>query len=147
MKKDVIEVSEKELCKCKTHWSALLWPALLGIFFFLLFISSLGNKDEIGYAFVFLFVAIITFGIPFLRIKTNNLVLTDKKIYGKTGILKTQSLTAPISKIQTVNINTGLLGKILGYSDLEIHCITGVYCFKKQSNAKEMQNAIINSIK
>ena len=36
---------------------------------------------------------------------------------------------------------------MFGYSDLEIHCITGVYWFKKQKNAEGMQKAIFDLIK
>ena len=139
--------NEDIVYECKTHWIALLLPSIVAIFFFLLFITGLTNAEIRETSFLFLVIALLSFGIPFLRVKTDHLVLTDKQIYGKTGIIKTQSLTAPISKIQTVNINTSLLGRILGYSDLVIHCITGVYYFKKQANAKEMQNAIINAIK
>lgn len=147
MKKLSNNPTEKIICESRTHWVALVIPAIIGIFFFLMFIEAVLDPESRSSSFIFLLIAILAFGIPFLNVKTNHLILTDKRIYGKTGIIKTQSLTAPISKIQTVNLNTGLLGRILGYSDLVIHCITGVYCFKKQANAKEMQNAIINTIK
>ena len=139
--------NENVVFECKTHWIALLWPTIIAIFFFLLFVTGLTDPENRSYSLVFLAISLLSFGIPFLRVKTDHLVLTDKQIYGKTGILKTQSLSAPISKIQTVNIHRSLLGRVLGYSDLEIHCVTGIYDFRKQSNAREMQNAIINVIK
>lgn len=139
--------NENVVFECKTHWIVLLWPTIIAIFFFLLFVTSISSVGDLAYSLFLLALALLIFFIPFLRVKTDHLVLTDKQIYGKTGIIKTQSLSAPISKIQTVNINSSLLGRILGYSDLEIHCITGIYDFKKQSNAREMQNAIINAIK
>ena len=147
MNKGNVNTGEDIVYECKTHWIALLLPSIIAIFFFLLFITGLTDAENRSYSFVFLVISLLSFGIPFLRVKTDHLVLTERQIYGKTGIIKTQSLSAPISKIQTVNINTSLLGRILGYSDLVIHCITGVYYFKKQANAKEMQNAIINAIK
>lgn len=147
MKENTKEANEKVIYECKTHWMVLAKPMIIGAFFFLLFVTGVTDKETRNFSFVFLISAILVFGIPYLRVKTNHLVLTDKRIYGKTGIIKTTSLTAPISKIQTVNIDRGPLGRVLGYSDLEIHCVTGIYRFKKQSNAQEMQNAIINVIK
>ena len=79
--------------------------------------------------------------------RSNKLVLTDKRLYGKNGILKVQKLSVPVDKVQYVNINQGILGKILGYSDIKINAITGTYVFKKQKNSEEMQNAILNSMK
>lgn len=145
--KEKLEANEKIIFECKTHWIALLLPAFLSIFTLIMFIPAFLSKENREDSFILLIMSILLFGIPYLRVRTNRLVLTDKRIYGKSGIIKTTSLTAPISKIQTVNIDKGILGRILGYSDLEIHCITGIYKFKKQSNAQEMQSAIINSIK
>jgi len=139
--------TERTIYECKTHWIAMVIPAIVGLLFlFSGIVGMTGTKNKES-AVGFLIIAIIAIGFPFLRIKTNKLILTNKRIYGKTGIIRIQSLTSPIEKIQTVNIDKGLLGRVLGYADIKIHCITGVYIFKKQSNAEEMQNAILNTIK
>ena len=109
-----IRENENIVFECKTHWIVLLWPTIIAGFFFLMFIVGLFDAEIRGASFSFLVMALLVFGIPFLRVKTDHLVLTDKQIYGKTGIIKTQSLSAPISKIQTVNINSSLLGRVLG---------------------------------
>ncbi len=141
------ELNEEKIFECKTHWSCLICPAIISFFFVMASLMGLfeESEDRIFYL-VFLILSLLIFFIPFLRVKTNHLVLTSARIYGKTGILKTKSLTAPISKIQTVNINKGIFGRIFGYADININCITGIYVFKKQSNAEEMQNAILNMI-
>lgn len=139
--------NEKIIYECKGHWTEMIGPAIIAFFFFLGFIAMVTEDELRSDSWVSLLFFALSLGLPYLRMRSNKLVLTDKRIYGKTGIIKTKSLSAPISKIQTVNINTSFMGRILGYSDLTIHCITGVYVFKKQSNAQEMQNAIINTIK
>lgn len=139
--------NEQTIYECKTHWIAMVAPVIIGLLFLVMGIIGLTGTKNQQVAFSFLVIGIICIGYPSLRIKTNKLVLTNKRIYGKTGIVKSQSLSSPVSKIQTVNIETSLLGKIFGYSTLTIHCITGVYIFKSQTNAKEMQGAILNTIK
>lgn len=146
MKKEV-NINEKIIYKCKTHWMALLIPGIIGVIFFLMGAIGLTGTKNKEVAIFFLVFAIAALFLPFFQFKTNKLILTDRRIYGKTGIIRTQSLTSPIQKIQTVNIDKGILGRIFGYADITIHCITGVYIFKKQSNAEEMQNAILNTIK
>lgn len=111
------------------------------------FITALSNPNDRSISIWFLLFAVASFGIPFWKIKSCRLVLMDKRVYGKTGIIKTKSLSVPLSKVQTVNIDKKLFGRIFGYADITIHCITGVYIFKKQSNAEGMQNAILNTIK
>lgn len=146
MKKEISELNEQIVCECKTHYIALLIPAIIGILFFLLSIISVIMIPIYAiYPFItFLLCFIIVLGFSFLKIKTSCLILSDKRIYGRAGIIKVQSLSAPISKIQTVYIKKGILGRILGYGDIKIHCVTGIYIFKKQINAEEMQNAILN---
>lgn len=138
-------LNEQIIYQCKPHGISILWPAIVG---FCLFAGSVGSSENkiAGLAGGLILAALVLF-IPIIRVKSNSLVLTDKRLYGKTGIFKTTSLTTPIAKIQTINIEQGLIGKIFGYSDLTIHCVTGVYIFKKQSNAIEMQNAILNVMK
>ena len=157
--KNKIEPNENIVYKCKPHWCVLIWPAIISILTFIisfiiilpsLLIDGFGSYaviEGIISLLLCIVISICIFAIPFLKFKTNKLILTDKRIFGKVGIIKTTSLTAPISKIQTVNIHRGLFGRIFGYSDITIHCITGIYIFKKQTNAEEMQNLILNAIK
>lgn len=138
--------NEKIIYEAKAHWINFLFPALLGVFFFLLFLTGLSDKEDFMYSFLLLLFAVLSFGIPFLNIKTTHLILTDKRLYGKTGILKIKRLDIPISKVQYVNVDRSILGRILGYGDIKINALTGLYDFKKQRNPEEMQNAIMNTI-
>lgn len=147
MAKEKIELNEQKVYECKAHWCNLIVPGLVALFFIGVFATAFSNPNDRSISIWFLLFAVASFGIPFWKIKSCKLVLTDKRIYGKTGIIKTKSLSAPLSKVQTVNIDKKLFGRIFGYADITIHCITGVYIFKKQSNAEEMQNAILNTIK
>lgn len=139
--------NEAIICKSRTHWIILVAPWTVAAIFFLLGAFGLTGTKNKETAFGLLIISIATFVITYLNFKTSQIVLTNKRIYGKTGIIKTRSLSSPIDKIQTVNIETSLLGKILGYSNLTIHCITGIYNFSSQSNAEEIQQGIINTIK
>lgn len=147
MAKENASVNEEKIYECKTHWVAMVIPVIVGLLFLLMGAVGMTGTQNKSVALVFLAIGVISIGLPALKTKTNKLVLTDKRLYGRTGIIKTQSLSSPIQKIQTVNIDKKILGKILGYADITIHCITGVYVFKQQSNAEEMQNAILNTIK
>lgn len=145
--------NEQIIYECKPHLIRLLVPAIISSFCIfgsvVGFIGGISRFDfgEILADFIMLFVAFLITAIPFLIMKTNKLILTDKRLYGRTGIIKVQKLSVPVSKIQYVNLEKGIFGRILGYSDIKINAITGTYIFKKQSNAEEMQNAILNTIK
>lgn len=151
------ETKEKIIYKCEPHWIRVK----TGLFFSVVFalegmMATFIDSEEglwleiVAKILTVLFCFGIAFGLwkfSFYLLKSRELILTDRKIYGKTGIITKRTLSAPISKIQTVRIRKTIGGKIFGYSDLEIHCITGVYWFKKQKNAEGMQKAIFDLIK
>lgn len=147
MSKKNTMVNEEKIYECKTHWIVMVIPVIVGLLFLLMGAVGMTGTQNKSVALVFLAIGAISIGLPVLRTKTNKLILTDKRLYGKTGIIKIQSLTSPIQKVQTVGIDKKILGRALGYADITIHCVTGVYIFKCQSNAEEMQNAILNTIK
>ncbi len=145
------KTKEKVLYKCEPHWIKAIW----GIFYSMLFVLS-GVYDffQDEQIFIKMIAVLICFGIAFglwklsfYLLNTRELILTNIRIYGKTGIITKRTLSVPINKIQTVRIRKTLGGKMFGYSDLEIHCITGVYWFRKQKNAEGMQKAIFDLIK
>lgn len=142
---------EKVLYKCEPHWIKIRAGLFWSIVFSLSGVYGLFQDEQM---FIKILASLICFLISvglwklsFSLLNTRELILTDRKIYGKTGIITKRTLSAPINKIQTVRIRKTLGGKMFGYSDLEIHCITGVYWFKKQKNAEGMQKAIFDLIK
>ncbi len=63
------------------------------------------------------FLAVFPHFISFL---TSELVITNKRIIGKVGLVRTHSITSSLNKIQNVTVASGLLGKIFGYGGLKI---------------------------
>ncbi len=55
--------------------------------------------------------------ITFSRVE---LAVTNKRIVGKVGVLKTKTLDAPLNKIQTVSIKQTFFGKIFNYSTVVV---------------------------
>lgn len=151
------ETKEKLLYKCEPHcikvWIGLFYSVACALTGVMAPFLEIEEYSEMGIAEKILFIPLcfaIAFGLwkfSFYLLKSRELILTDRKIYGKTGIITKRTLSAPINKIQTVKIRKTLGGKMFGYSDLEIHCITGVYWFKKLKNAEGMQKAIFDLIK
>ncbi len=63
------------------------------------------------------FLAVFPHFISFL---TSELAITNKRIVGKVGLIRTHSITSPLNKIQNVTVASGLFGKIFGYGGLKI---------------------------
>jgi uncharacterized membrane protein YdbT with pleckstrin-like domain len=57
---------------------------------------------------------------PFLARRSTELVVTDKRLIVKYGIISTQSIEIRFDKIETVRVKQGLMGRILGYGDIVV---------------------------
>ncbi len=90
-------------------------------------------------------------GLPLIQriivILTTNLVVTNKRVVGKQGVLKIQTLDVPVEKIDSVSFDAGVFGNILHYYNIKITS-TGSqgYVFRAVSNAQEFKDRANDAI-
>lgn len=141
------DLNGKVICASRKHWVALVLPAVLAIMLLICGISTAPEAESSSETIASsVIMAALVFGIAFLKWKTEVIILTTKEIYGRTGIIKKHTLSAPISKIDTVDIEAGPIGRALGYGNIKIRCISAPYNFKRFANAEKMRKAITNRI-
>ncbi|MFN9489724.1 MAG: PH domain-containing protein [Betaproteobacteria bacterium] len=100
--------------------------------------ESLSTGEEISALFrqhwvvrlplvLWLLLAIPSLGITlalalyeYLRVKHTELGLTNKRVISKTGIISRRSEEMKLGSIETVEIDQGVLGRILGYGNIRV---------------------------
>jgi len=60
-----------------------------------------------------------------INIVTTELAVTNKKIIGKTGFIRRESIDMPLSKLESVTVDQGIVGRIFGYGRVSIRGIGG----------------------
>lgn len=65
-------------------------------------------------------LALLFFLWPFLARRATQLVITDKRVIAKFGLLSTRSIEMRFDKIETVRVAQSLLGRMLSYGDIII---------------------------
>ena len=58
--------------------------------------------------------------LPIIRQVTSEFVITNKRIIIKTGFISRKTLEMNLNKIESVNVDQGILGRILGYGTITI---------------------------
>lgn len=122
--------------------------------------NNLGNDEKIVYSakvhwvtliphiiLMVVFIGFITLIPAIVRLFMTELVITNKKISGKTGLFKTISMDSPLNKIQNTKVKQNIIEKILGYGDIMVTTASGVYNFKgigKPNDFKNMLNSQID---
>lgn len=77
---------------------------------------------------------------------TTRLIITNKRISGKTGLLNTNVLDSPLNKINGVQIQQGMFGKMFNYGTISITTASTVFNFKYIDKPFEFKQILNNQI-
>lgn len=82
--------------------------------------------------FLFAVLTVMTIVLPILfilvaviNVLTTELAVTNKKVIGKTGFISRVSIDLPLDKLESINIDQGVMGRILGYGRVSIRGVGG----------------------
>ena len=70
------------------------------------------------------------------------LAVTNKRVVGKTGVANTDSLDAPLNKIQNVSCSQTFWGKIFNFGTVQINTAAGVFKFGGIKNANAFKGVV-----
>ena len=144
-------MSEEEIVyQAKVHWVVFLWPAIwLSIALSLLFFS-----DTVYAGGIFIMIAIVTGVNSIIYFLTSELGITNKRVMVKVGFIRRNSLEVLLNKVEGIQVNQSILGRIMGYGSIIIvgtggtqnpfHKITAPLEFRKKT---QEQIAIIQESK
>lgn len=101
--------------------------------------------------FVDLFACCILVGLVWLprdliKYFTTILEITNKRVRGKTGLVKTNELDSPLNKINSVQVKQGAFGKIFNYGTVAITTPSSVFEFDYVTNPSEFKTILNNQI-
>jgi uncharacterized membrane protein YdbT with pleckstrin-like domain len=79
------------------------------------------NRDAaIAIAAVALAIGLVVILVALIRRATTELVLTDRRIIAKRGFIARDTVEMNLSKVESLHVNQGLLGRILNYGDVAV---------------------------
>ena len=167
---------EKIIAKAKFSWRAIIksviWLSICIAFYFYLsfhiggleeqmdLVSSknpfIANDEIIGYMgvikaleivqYIVLTIGILPSLFQIINIKMSVLAITDRRVIGKTGIIRVVALDMPLSKVDNISLNTQFWGRILGYSTIEVKSASGAWGFKYIAHANEFKNSVTEAL-
>lgn len=102
---------ESILYRAKLHWVVFLWPVIWFIVG-MIFIASFGA--------LFLLIAIVTGLVSFLSYTTSEFGITNKRVIVKVGFIRRNSLEVLLNKVEGIQVNQGILGRILDFGSITV---------------------------
>ena len=102
-------------------------------------------------AFVDFFNIITIIGLVWLLIRfigysTNDLILTNKRVFGKCGLISTTQMQSPLNRIDSVSFSSGLMGKLVGYGTVKIATASTTFKFRFIREGQTLYNDIFNQL-
>ena len=88
-------------------------------------------------------VKAIIFTVQYTHIE---LAVTNKRVIGKTGVVSTKALDAPLNKIQNASAKQNLFQKIFNYGEIRIDTAAGMYLFAGVKSPDAFKRILMNQI-
>jgi len=112
-------IDETIIYRARLHWiifikSGLCLAASLFAFFYL----SSPYSHYLGYALLAVFAYL--FPPPLVDCYCSEFVVSNKRLIVKTGLIKINSLEIFLNKVEGIQVNQSILGRILGFGSITI---------------------------
>jgi uncharacterized membrane protein YdbT with pleckstrin-like domain len=118
---------EKVLYRTGLHWVVLVAPIIVGAFFGLpglvVLVAGVASKDGAPAAWgglMMVLIAVACVGYAVLRKRSVEMAVTNRRAIIKGGILSRRSFEVLLSKVESIGVEEGLLGRMLGYGTVVV---------------------------
>lgn len=146
---DIYKISmmegEKVIKHSQIHINCLILP--IAIVFICLLNLLLSDNFFSGFiAFLIFLVSIVYLIIRYVGYKNTDLILTNKRIFGKLGLVSTTQMQSPLNMINSVSFSNGLFGKIFGYGTVQVVTASTMYKFRFIRDGQVLYSDIFNQL-
>ena len=137
--KDNLLPEEEIAYQTRLHWIIFLWP----MFWFAALIITSTDKEVIPLAGIFFLIFIYSIIKNCVLYFTSEFGVTKKRVIMKTGFIRRNSLEILLSKVESIGVSQGILGRILGFGTISIIGSGGTKnIFKKISSPLELRKQV-----
>ena len=124
-----------EVVKVATINKLAIAPAIVWIFILLLLAGGVG-----------LLIGLIILAVSLARVYSTHLGFSRKKIIGKSGVLSTNAIDAPLNKVDNVSVSTPMFGRVFNYSTLSINTGASIIKFNYIKDVEFFKQALLDAI-
>ena len=137
--------NEQILFKTQHHWIVLVYPFIISLVIFGLFVllySLISNAS-----FWIIIIGLLSFGYfgyQYLERRFDIWVVTNLRILDEQGVFSISAKESPLEKINNVTYHQSLMGRMLGFGDIEIQTAAemGATTYRKIAKPNELKDAI-----
>ena len=91
-------------------------------------------------------IGLVWLVIRFIAYTSNDLILTNKRVFGKSGLISTTQMQSPLNMINSVSFKNGLFGKLFGYGTVQVVTASTMYKFRYIRDGQTLYSDIFNQL-
>jgi uncharacterized membrane protein YdbT with pleckstrin-like domain len=137
---------EQVIYRGHLHWAVYFSPAMLILIALAIIVVSLVyNAGAIvnGIGGFILFIGLCGFLLRWIRVKTSEFAVTDKRVIIKTGVIRRRSIELLLRQVEAIRVEQGIMGRILGYGTIIVGGTGGTAeSFSEISNPLEFRRQV-----
>lgn len=117
---------ERVIYRSRLHRHIFIWPVVWFIAALVLLVYGSNMKDantRIGILAAggfFMLIAVFMFVPRFIRYESSEFGLTNRRVIMKVGMLHRRSLEVLLNKVESIMVNQGALGTVLGFGSITV---------------------------
>jgi uncharacterized membrane protein YdbT with pleckstrin-like domain len=124
---DILQPGEKVLYSTNAHW-IFYGPAIMAWIVALVLIVLSRETNTEGLVLLYLSAAaVVAIGALYWTVKawfhrwTTETDVTNMRVVHKTGFIKRRTFEMSLDKVESVDVNQSILGRLLNYGDVTVH--------------------------
>jgi uncharacterized membrane protein YdbT with pleckstrin-like domain len=132
---------ENILYRARLHWVVFFWPVIWFVVAIVFF--SRGGDVAVTVGRIFILIGIAKAISSYISFSTSEFAVTNQRVIAKVGFIRRNSLEVLLGKIEAIQVNQDILGRILGYGSITVSGTGGTRDpFHNISNPLELRRKI-----
>src|SRR5712691_5891864 len=114
---------EQIMYRANLHWIIYSAPLFFGLVGIIIVASSFGNRYQAalgGMGALFLIVAGLLGLSRWVIARTSEFAVTNKRVIIKVGLIRRHTLELLLTKVESIGVDQGILGRVLGYGSIVV---------------------------
>jgi uncharacterized membrane protein YdbT with pleckstrin-like domain len=112
--------NERIVARTARNKIVLVLPMLLVLLFAAATVVTLVSHQTVGLVVAPLVIAVVIGGIAWLTYKSADFAVTTSRLILKQGLISRRTLELQLNKVEAVNVDQSLFGRMLGYGTLQV---------------------------
>jgi uncharacterized membrane protein YdbT with pleckstrin-like domain len=136
---------ENILYRARMHWVVFVWPGIW-LIVAVAFLTR-GTNPAVFAGRIFVLIAILKAIESLITYSTSEFGVTNQRVIAKVGFIRRNSIEIFLAKLEAIQVNQSVLGRILGYGSITVSGTGGTRDpFHNISNPLELRRKIQEQI-